>query len=318
MTAMSTPREASEDFACFGSTCRVHLAGEGPLGPAAEAAAAVKRALLAWHSQFSRFDASSELALLNADGRRTVPVSGLMARLAESAAAVGSVTGGLVDATLLDEVQAVGYAEHFDGASVPLAMALATAPRRRPARPSPHAGWREVTVDRTAGTVTRPPGLKLDSGGIAKGLFGDVLALELADYTSFAIDCGGDIRLGGAAGLDREVEVAGPFDEGVVHRFVLRQGAVATSGIGRRSWLRADGAPGHHLLDPGRAEPAFTGIVQATALAPTGVLAEALSKAALLAGPDAADGWLTRGGVIVYDDGSHRVVEPARTAQRDG
>ncbi len=313
MTAIGAPSEASEDFACFGSSCTVHVAGEGPLGAAPEASAAIKRRLLAWHSQFSRFEASSELALLNADRRTTVPVSPLMARLAESAAAVGSVTGGLVDATLVDELQAAGYAEHFDGASVPLAMALALAPPRRPARPSARAGWRELTVDRAAGTVTRPPGLKLDSGGIAKGLFGDVLALELADYASFAIDCGGDIRFGGAAGSDRQVEVAGPFDERILHRFARREGAVATSGIGRRSWLRADGAPGHHLLDPGRGEPAFTGIVQATALAPTGVLAEALSKAALLAGPDAADGWLTRGGVIVYDDGSHRVIEPALT-----
>jgi FAD:protein FMN transferase len=313
MTTIAAPSEASEEFACFGSTCRVHVAGDGPMGPANEAAAAVKRKLLDWHSQFSRFEASSELTLLNADGRTTVPVSSLMARLAETAAAVGALTGGLVDATLLDEVQAAGYEEHFDATSVPLASALALAPPRRPARPNRRAGWRELTVDRAAGTLTRPPGLKLDSGGIAKGLFGDVLALELADYASFAIDCGGDIELGGARGLDREVEVAGPFDERILHRFVLGGGAVATSGIGRRSWLLADGGPAHHLLDPRSGVPAFTGIVQVTALAPSGVLAEALSKAALLSGPADADRWLTRGGAIVYDDGSHRVIQPPLT-----
>ncbi len=311
MTAISAPREASDEFACFGSTCVVHVTGDGPLGSAAEAVAAVRRMLLEWHSRFSRFEASSELTLLNADRRTTVPVSSMMARLAETAAAVGSLTGGLVDATLVDEVQAAGYEDHFDAAFVPLASALALAPPRRPARPGGRPGWRELSVDRGGGTVTRRPGLKLDSGGIAKGLFGDALALELASYVSFAIDCGGDIRLGGADGLDREVEVSGPFDDRILHRFRLREGAVATSGIGKRSWLRPDGRPAHHLLDPGSGEPAFTGVVQVTALAPSGVLAEALSKAALLAGPDAAGGWLTRGGVIVYDDGSHRVIAPA-------
>jgi thiamine biosynthesis lipoprotein len=313
MTAIGATSEATEEFACFGSTCLVHVAGEGSLGSAPEAAAAVRRRLLAWHAQFSRFEPLSELSLLNADNRTTVPVSSMMARLAESAAAVGSLTGGLVDATLIEEVKAAGYEHHFDGVSLSPASALALAPPRRPARPSRRAGWRELIVDRDAGTVTRPPGLKLDSGGIAKGLFGDVLALELADYASFAIDCGGDIRLGGAGRLDREVEVAGPFDERILHRFAMCEGAVATSGIGKRSWALGDGRPAHHLLDPDSGEPAFTGIVQATAIAPTGVLAEALSKAALLSGPGTAEGWLTRGGVIVYDDGSHRIVRPALT-----
>ena len=291
----------------------MYVSGDGPLGSAADAAQAVKRTLRQWHREFSRFDSSSELSRVNADPRATVPVSPMMACVAEAAAAVGLLTGGLVDATLLDEVQAAGYEHHFDAPSLPLEAALALAGVRRPARPSPRAGWRALSVDRAAGTITRPPGLKIDSGGIAKGLFGDVLARELAAYASFAIDCGGDIRLGGAGGFDREVEVAGPFDRQILHRLTLREGAVATSGIGKRSWLRADGAAAHHVLDPASGEPAFTGIVQVTALATSGVLAEALSKAALLAGPDAAETWLARGGVIVYDDGAHRVVEPALT-----
>jgi thiamine biosynthesis lipoprotein len=245
---------------------------------------------------------------LNADPRPLVRVSPMMAQLVESIASVGLLTGGLVDGTLIDEVRAAGYADHFAAPSVPLSEALELAPPRRRAGPGPRAGWRELRVDRAAGTVARPPGLKLDSGGIAKGLFGDVLASQLDDYASFAIDCGGDIRVGGAGGSERGVEVSGPFDERIIHRFGLREGAVATSGIGKRSWLRSDGRPAHHLIDPATGEPAFTGIVQVTAVAPSGVLAEALSKAALLSGPEGAERWLSRGGVIVYDDGSHRVL----------
>jgi FAD:protein FMN transferase len=300
--------EVSDEFECFGSTCAVHVAGEGSLGSAADAVATVKQTLLEWHSQFSRFEPASELSRLNCDPRQVVPVSPMMARLVDSVATVGLLTDGLVDGTLIDEVCAVGYEHDFAAAAMPIWEALALAPSRRPGGPSARGAWREIFVERGAGTVARPPGLKLDGGGIAKGLFGDVLASELEDYASFAIDCAGDIRLGGAGGWVREVEVAGPFDGRIIHRFDLREGAVATSGIGKRSWLRADGRPAHHLLDPASGEPAFTGIVQVTALAPSGVLAEALSKAAVLSGPDGAERRLTRGGVIVYDDGSHRVV----------
>lgn len=300
--------EASDEFECFGSRCAVYVTGDGVLGSAREAVATVKRTLLGWHSQFSRFEPSSELEELNKDPRSLLPVSPLMARLADSIATVGLLTGGLVDGTLIDEVRAAGYADHLVAASVPLSKALEGASPRRPAGPGAREGWRQLRVDLAAGTVTRPPGLKLDSGGIAKGLFGDVLASELEDYESFAVDCGGDIRVGGAGGREREVEVAGPLDERIIHRFGLREGAVATSGIGKRSWMRPDGRIAHHLIDPGSGEPAFTGIVQVTAVAPSGVLAEALSKAALLSGPEGAERWLTRGGVIVYDDGSHRLV----------
>ena len=85
---------------------------------------------------------------------------------------------------------------------------------------------------------------------------------------------------------------------------------MATSGIGRRSWLDADGRPAHHLLDPSTGRPAFTGIVQVTALAPSALMAEIHAKAAILSGPREGAEWLPRGGVIVFDDGSHEVIEP--------
>ena len=158
--------------------------------------------------------------------------------------------------------------------------------------------------------VTRPPGLRLDSGGVVKGMFGDVLAQELGGHESFAVDAAGDVRIGGAGGLLRPVRVASPFDDSVLHVFELSRGAAATSGIGRRSWLDPKGRPAHHLLDPATGRPAFTGIVQVTALAPSALEAEALSKAALLSGPAGASAWLRHGGVVVYDNGTFNVIEP--------
>ena len=94
----------------------------------------------------------------------------------------------------------------------------------------------------------------------------------------------------------------------------MRRTGVATSGIGRRAWLDARGRPAHHLLDPSTGRPAYTGIVQVTALAPSALMAEIRAKAAILSGPRAGGGWLPDGGVIVLDDGSHEVIEPATPA----
>jgi thiamine biosynthesis lipoprotein len=277
----------------------------------AAAAAMVERALLEWHRRFSRFEPDSELSRFNRDPRATVPVTPLMRRLVEAAVRAARETGGLVDATLVEELRRAGYGSHFEGEGIPLAGALAQAPSRRPGGPSPSERWRAFVVDRRSGTVTRPPGTGIDPGGIAKGVFADELAAMLAGFDAFAIDCAGDVRIGGRAGLEREVRIGSPFDRATLHTFELRGGGIATSGIGRRSWVGADGAPAHHLLDPRTGRPAFTGVVQATALAPTAAEAEILAKAAVLSGPEQAPQWLTHGGVVVHDDGSYAVLEPA-------
>ncbi|HEU4703637.1 MAG TPA: FAD:protein FMN transferase, partial [Conexibacter sp.] len=290
-------------------TCGVHVRGDGSLGDARAAAETVRERLLAGHRRFTRFELGSELSALNADVRDTVPVSAEMARFVAAARTAAHRSGGLVDATLLPQLVSAGYARDV-ATPVPLRFALERAPARRPAHARAGARWREVSVDRFARAVHRPAGLQLDSGGIVKGLLADLLGAELAAYEAYAIDSAGDLRIGGAGGLLRSVRVASPFDEtAVLHTFRVRAGGVATSGIGRRSWLDRNGAPAHHLLDPATGRPAFTGVVQATALAPSAFEAEWRAKAALLAGPRGAARWLLpHGGLIVRDDGSHAVT----------
>jgi FAD:protein FMN transferase len=291
--------EHGETFACFGSTCAVF----------AQDAAAVARArarLLEWHARFSRFEPGSEISRLNRDPRAAVPVTRTMARLVAAIVAARAATGGLVDGTLGAEIEAAGYRGTL-GAPLPLPLALRLAPPRRPAR----AGKSAPALTLEPGAVLRrAPGVALDAGGLAKGLFADLLADELEG--TFAIDCAGDLRLGGAP---RAVHVASPFDGRPLHTFELAGAGVATSGIGRRSWLGPDGRPAHHLLDPATGAPAFTGVVQATAIAPTALEAEWRAKAAVLSGPDAAAGWLPYGGVIAFDDGRYAVASAAWAAK---
>jgi FAD:protein FMN transferase len=301
--------EVSERFDCFGSSCAALVSGSGSEGSAREAVELVCRQLRTWHASFSRFLPDSELSRLNGDASWEVSVSPLMARLAQAVRVAATLTHGLVDATLVDAIEQTGYRADL-GDPVPLATALALAPPRKPAEAGSAAAWQSVEVDLTRRVVARPPGVKLDSGGLAKGLFADVLAERLGSHASFAVDCAGDLAIGGSDALARAIEVESPFDGRTLHTFELRRTGVATSGIGRRSWFDARGRPAHHLLDPATGRPAFTGIVQVTALAPSALIAEIHAKAAILSGPRGARAWLPGGGVIVFDDGSHEVVQP--------
>jgi thiamine biosynthesis lipoprotein len=233
-----------------------------------------------------------------------------MLAFVDAARDAAQLTGGLVDATLGQDIVDAGYDADLGLPSLTLRDALAIAPARQAAAPDPAGRWRAVSADHAERVVTHPPGLSLDGGGILKGLFADLLASQLASHERVVIDCGGDVRLDGAHPVARTVEIMDPFDGGVATPIEVTRGAVATSGIGARRWLRADGRPAHHLLDPSTGRPAFTGLVQVSALAPIAVRAEALAKAALLSGPAGLVTWLPHGGIAVSDDGSVTVIDP--------
>jgi thiamine biosynthesis lipoprotein len=248
-------------------------------------------------ARLTRFDPRSELCALNADPRPVVPGSADVRAAVRAALRGAELTGGLADPTLLGPLERAGYGSSLAGvARTPLRDALAAAPARHAARPHPAAAWRAVHVDDEAGTIARAPGVRLDLGGSAKGYIADRAAALLAPYGPCAADCGGDMRVHGA----HEVLADDPFGGEPVAAIPLCDGAVATSGVGTRLWAAAS----HHLIDPATGAPAWTGVVSATALAPTAAEAEALAKAALLAGPEAGRALLRHGGLLVLDDGA--------------
>ncbi|MEX2586836.1 MAG: FAD:protein FMN transferase [Actinomycetota bacterium] len=301
-------RQATKTFTCFGGDCTVSVEGSGPLGPPEDAVVVIRDEMLDWHAVFSRFKPESELTALNSSADADVSVTPLMARFVEAALGVAQMTGGLVDPTLLDEIEAAGYKADHLRATVALPLALALAGERSPATSSPSPRWKEVSVDPSGPTVSRPPGVRFDGGGVVKGLFADHAADRLSEYAAFVVDCEGDMRVGGSAGAIQLVAVGNPFNGRLLHEFSLSGGAVATATIAKRSWYAAGMRPAHHLLNPCTGRPAYSGVVQVSALAPTAVEGEALCKAALLSGPDSAPRWLEHGGVILLDDSSTLVV----------
>jgi thiamine biosynthesis lipoprotein len=300
--------EARRCFDCFGGTVTV-LVGDADADRAEAAAATAETRLLDGHARLSRFLPESELSQLNRDPRGTVPVSRLLLEVAASARWAGLLSDGLVDATLLDDLERAGYRESRAGEPFRPALAWPAKPPA-PARAGARRGWSRIAVDRDAGTVSRPPGLRIDSGGISKGLLADLVGATLHEFASFAVDCCGDLRIGGSGGRPRQVLVEDPAGGEPLRELAIAAGGVATSGIGRRAWEGPDGGA-HHLLDPATGSPAFTGVVQATAQAPSAFLAEVYAKLALLSGPDAAPSHLPYGGLLVLDDGSVAEVAPS-------
>lgn len=313
--------EHDVQFDAMGSHIRLLISEPGAeMEPAEAAAERARRFVAEFDAKLSRFKPDSELCALNADRRETVPASGLLRSAVRAGLAAAERSGGLVDPTLADEIESAGYVGSRAGVvGAPLADALAEAPARRPAAPNPAARWRGFEVDDEAGTITRPPGVRFDTGGAGKGLAADLIAAQLRGYSRFIVDCGGDIRIGGPDALLRpyEVLVEHPLTGERAHVLRISNGGVATSGLNLRIWRDAEGRFAHHLLDPAGGRPAWTGLVGVTALGDTAVEAETLSKAALLSGPERGREVLAEsGGLLVHDDGRVEPVGPLSVKPR--
>lgn len=297
---------------------RVRIAADGP-HPALEHPVRSARAELEQTAdQLTRFDAGSELSRLNASPVETVASGGLLRDHVAAALWSARRSGGLVDPTLLDVIEGVGYrASRRHEAAPDIDAAIAGAPARCRATPSAAGGWRQITVDDEAGTITRPAGVRIDLGGTAKGHAADRALALLRGARHAIVDCGGDLALGGDAGHPHDVVVEHPRTGETVTTLRVARGGVATSGLTRRAWPGVGGTWAHHLLDPATGEPCWSGLLAATAVAGSALEAEVLAKMAFLRGPAGARRLLRRrGGVIVREDGDAEVISPAVRVMR--
>ena len=97
-------------FDAMGSHVRFLIGEPAPgMPPAAEAAERERRFVHEFDAALSRFKPESELCALNADPRRRVPASELLRRAVAAGLAAARRTEGLVDPTLVREIEAAGY-----------------------------------------------------------------------------------------------------------------------------------------------------------------------------------------------------------------
>lgn len=302
-------------FRAMGTRMRVAAAGPSP--SLHHRVRAARAALEHAGRQLTRFDAGSALSRLNASEQHTVQAGPLLRDHVRAALHAAERSAGLVDPTLLDAAERAGYRGSRDGLPRPdLDAALAAAPARRRAAGDPASPWRLIEVDDAAGTITRPPGVRIDLGGTAKGHAADRALALLRGARHALVDCGGDLALGGSAGRTHAVLVEHPRTGECIATLRVASGGVATSGITARAWKREEGWA-HHLLDPATGEPCWSGLLSATAVAGSALDAEVLAKTAFLRGPAGARSVLRRGGgVLVHEDGDVEIVAPASRVRR--
>ena len=232
-------------------------------------------------ARLTRFDPESELCRLNADPREVVPASPELRAAVRAALDGAAATGGLADPTLLGALVDAGYARSLTGRPrADLREALAAAPRRAPRRPrrAKRGGSSASATTRSSG----PPGVRLDLGGSAKGHAADLAAAHARAATGRARPTSAATC---ACAAPTRFRCSTRSTGRSAATLLLDGDAVATSGIDRRLWWDAGGRPAHHLLDPATNRPAWTGVLTATAKAPTAARAEALAKAAVLVRP---------------------------------
>lgn len=258
----------------------------------------------------SRFKPDSDLSRLNRASGRLQVVSPLLYDAVSAALRAAAATDGAFDPTILPALESAGYSRSFErgpGAVGP---------------PVPAGQWHRVCLVPALRAVILPAGVRLDLGGIGKGLAADGALRLLRSVPRALVDAGGDIALRtGPGDPPAEVEVESPFDPtrmlGVLR---LRSGAVATSSTRGRAW-----GPGlHHLIDPRSGRPAESELVAATVVARTAAQADVLAKVCIIRGADAAFPLLgglaasallvTRRGDLILTPGMEEIfhVEPSR------
>jgi thiamine biosynthesis lipoprotein len=219
----------------------------------------------------SRFDPQTALSQLNRNQGRWVILPPLLYHAVTLSLEAAAATDGAFDPTILDGLEAAGYSRTFELGPTPT-------------RPSGPAGrWREILLAPAAFAIKLPHGVRLDLGGIGKGLAVDGAIRLARKAPRVLVNAGGDLRIRTAPGDPPcIVDIEDPRDSAkVIATLAIRKGAIATSSTVGRRW--GDGL--HHLIDPATGRPARSGVISATVLADEAWWADVLAKAAIVLGP---------------------------------
>jgi thiamine biosynthesis lipoprotein len=231
----------------------------------------------AW--QFDHRMEQGPVGRLNREGRGNPPDEVLA--VLRTAQTVAAASGGAFDSTVLPLTELWSFDA---GGRVPSEVQIERARRR--------VDFSRVSIGGDGGVVL-PEDFRFDLGGIAKGAVVDLTAgyLHEQGYEDYLIDAGGDILVSGLkqGRTPWRIAIRHPRDSGDVLG-VLTIGhrgeriAVVTSGDYER-YFELDGRRYHHILDPRSGFPAQA-LVSVTIVASTCTLADALSTAVFVLGPE--------------------------------
>jgi thiamine biosynthesis lipoprotein len=248
------------------------------VGAADGALDAVEALVRDLEARWTRFDANSDVARLNAAGGAEIEVHPETALLVSRLAGLAEETAGAFDPTVLPDLVAAGYDRSRSSGRV--APALPVDARR---------GGDLCGIRIDGSRVALPVGMTIDLGGVAKGHTADlaVSLLRSAGARGAFVGVAGDVAVWG----ERPGE--GPWRVGVedprdTQRWVavaeLTTGAIATSSRWKRRW-EVGGDERSHLIDPRTGRSVSTPVLSMTVIADTGARAEAWAKTGFVQPP---------------------------------
>ena len=222
---------------------------------------------------------SGEILPLNQSGHGEL--SDETAALLQRALEVSRETGGLFDCTIGPVMDAWGFpTQNYQVPEGGLLQSLLA-----------RVDYRQVAL--SDHTVTLPKGVEIDLGGIAKGYTSDHIMDGFAQsgITSGIVSLGGNVQTLGRKpdGSLWRVGLQDPRNPDQTFAVVeVEDQAVITSG-GYQRYFQEDGVTYHHIIDPRTGYPADSGIISATIVSADGTLADALSTALFIMGPEEAE-----------------------------
>lgn len=172
---------------------------------------------------------------------------------------------------------------------------------RRAVAPSPddvarvrqRCGWQRIDVDHEQRRVRQPGGMSLDFCAIAKGFAVDAVSryLDAQGIAHHLVEIGGELRGQGLKpdGMPWWVELESPSADGrgTARTMIALLGlSVATSGDYRR-YFEQDGRRFAHTIDPRTGYPAAHALASVTVIHRDCMMADALSTALTVLGPQA-------------------------------
>jgi thiamine biosynthesis lipoprotein len=264
----------------MGSTAHV-LIGDAPDGLLEWA----RRELEALEHCWTRFRPDSELSELHRHAGGWHHVSAPLLVAFTCAADLHRATNTRFDPTIRDALEHAGYDRSFD---------LIESMSHHDVTATPAPGFENVQIDVDRSAIWLPRGVRIDLGGVGKGLAADLLARGLVDRGArhALVSLGGDMRACG------EPPAAGAWDIPVEHplrpdevAFVhpLTDGALVTSTCRIRAWHR-NGRDYHHIIDPATGDSARAGVAAVVAHAADAWWAEGIAKAVVIAGSEEGAG----------------------------
>jgi thiamine biosynthesis lipoprotein len=199
-----------------------------------------------------------------------------------SALTVAGETGGACDPALGTLVDLWGFGPGTRRDSPPNSVEIEQA--------LGDSGWRHIVVDRVAGKISRKAPARLDLCGIAKGQAVDLIARQLreAGVASALVEIGGELSGYGIKpdGTPWWVAIDGDAAGQAPLLIALHGLAIATSG--RERAFEHAGRTYSHTIDPRTGRPIDNGMVSASVLHASCMLADAYATALMVMGPERA------------------------------